>query len=79
MLKVPGFIARNYDATKVLSLFDHNFKLRHHKMERYVARANRIEMRAGHRVSKVRRTMSRIKLVLSERAIEDAEDDEPAR
>ena len=79
MLKVPGFIARNYDATKVLSRFDYNFNLRHYKTEKYVARANRIKMRAGHRAGKVRRTMSRIKLVLSERAIEDAEDDEPAR
>jgi large subunit ribosomal protein L47 len=43
--------------------------------EKYLARANRVQPRAAHRIGKVRRTMSRIKHVLSERAIEDAGDD----
>ena len=47
--------------------------------EKYVARANRIKMKGAHRIGKVRRTMSRIKLVLSERAIEDAGDCEKTR
>jgi large subunit ribosomal protein L47 len=43
--------------------------------EKYLARANRVQPRAAHRIGKVRRTMARIKHVLSERAIEDAGDD----
>lgn len=40
--------------------------------ERYCARANGKKFTDAHRVGKVRRSMARIKLVLSERAIEDA-------
>ena len=47
--------------------------------EKHAARANRVKMRSPHRIGQVRRTMARIKLVLSERAIEDAGDDLHAR
>jgi large subunit ribosomal protein L47 len=47
--------------------------------EKYVARANRVRMRAAQRIGQVRRSMAKIKLVLSERAIEDAGDDEATR
>ena len=47
--------------------------------EKFAARANRIKMKGAHRIGKVRRTMSRIKLVLSERAIEEAGDCEKTR
>ena len=47
--------------------------------EKYVARANRVKMRSAWRIGQVRRSMARIKLVLSERAIEDAGDDPATR
>ena len=47
--------------------------------EKYVARANRTRMRSAQRIGQVRRSMAKIKLVLSERAIEDAGEDEATR
>ena len=47
--------------------------------EKYVARANRVRMRSAQRIGQVRRSMAKIKLVLSERAIEDAGDDAAMR
>ena len=47
--------------------------------EKYVARANRVRMRSAQRIGQVRRSMAKIKLVLSERAIEDAGDDPATR
>ena len=47
--------------------------------EKYVARANRVKMRSAWRIGQVRRSMARIKLVLSERAIEDAGDNPATR
>ena len=40
--------------------------------EKHLARANREPMRAPHRMTAVRKSMARIKLVLTERAIEEA-------
>ena len=47
--------------------------------EKHVARANRVRMRSAQRIGQVRRSMAKIKLVLSERAIEDAGDDPVTR
>eukprot|EP00227_Mantoniella_beaufortii_P012145 CAMPEP_0197593136 /NCGR_PEP_ID=MMETSP1326-20131121/17271_1 /TAXON_ID=1155430 /ORGANISM="Genus nov. species nov., Strain RCC2288" /LENGTH=149 /DNA_ID=CAMNT_0043159023 /DNA_START=318 /DNA_END=767 /DNA_ORIENTATION=+ len=43
--------------------------------EKYLARANQKTFRAAHRIGMVRRSMSRIKFILSERAQEDAGED----
>jgi|Transcript_9068 large subunit ribosomal protein L47 len=43
--------------------------------EKHLAKVNREPMRAPHRMTKVRKSMAKIKLVLTERAIEEAGDD----